>query len=202
MHGPLGSVIGSPEHRHAAGDVVQPAHEVALARDGDDGPRPPLADDAARELPARGDEGRDAVALRDLEHAVERLAGEAARDEDEELARALTRRSRASASRSYTTTLAWSVQSRFTPNSSPTRHARCSVRSSSPRSASRSGRSARPVIEGEREQREPRKRERDEGDDCYVEGDWKPSRDEREARRQQVHGHRGEQRDEKNARRR
>ncbi len=94
-----------PEHRHSAGDIVQAAHEVALAGDSDHRLRTPFADDAARELSARGDERGDAVALRDLEDSVERLAREAARDEDQKLD-GFTRRSRASASWLYTATLA------------------------------------------------------------------------------------------------
>src|SRR5439155_703586 len=83
--GAVGEPHREAEHGELARDVAQARHHVALARDGDDGPRPPLADHPARQLAARRDEHRHLVASRDREHAVQRLLREAPRDEYQQL---------------------------------------------------------------------------------------------------------------------
>ncbi|PYO70646.1 MAG: hypothetical protein DMD71_01320 [Gemmatimonadetes bacterium] len=51
-----------------------------------DGARPPLADHAARQLPARRDEHRHVVAPRDRQHAVQRPLRKTPRDQHQQLA--------------------------------------------------------------------------------------------------------------------
>jgi len=82
----VGQLHRQAEHWELAGDVAQPGHHVALAGHGHDGPGSTLPDDAARELAAGRDEDRHLVAPRDLEHAVERLFRETARDQHQQLA--------------------------------------------------------------------------------------------------------------------
>jgi len=73
------------QHGKAACHVANAAHEVALARDGDDGPRLLEGDHLAGVTPPGRDEERYAVAGRELHRPLHALLVEAARQQHEEL---------------------------------------------------------------------------------------------------------------------
>src|SRR5207302_189320 len=83
--GSVGEAHRKPEHRKLAGHVAQPRRHVALARHRHDRAGPSLPDHPPRQLPPRGDEHGHIVATRDRQHAVQRLLGQAAGDEHEQL---------------------------------------------------------------------------------------------------------------------
>src|SRR6266516_1339915 len=77
---------GEPEHRQPASHVAEPGHHVPLARYRDDRAGAALADHPPRELSSGCYEYRDVVAPGDRQHPIERLLGETARDENQQLA--------------------------------------------------------------------------------------------------------------------
>src|SRR6266513_1765780 len=84
--GTVGELHRQAEDRKFAGHVAQTGHHVTLAGHGDDRARPPLTNHAPGELSPRRHEDRHLIAPRDLENPVERLLGEAPRNQYQQLA--------------------------------------------------------------------------------------------------------------------